>query len=162
MQFYQCALALMAWPAISYGNELFDKTDVVTSVSGHLRIFTDTFYPVISDYLINSFYRFSTGLFSISTTTKTSKNKFENKHDDENTKVWGSWEEEMEEALRNLDIELEKVAQKRILEESQTKMEEDYSGDDASGYEYENGRILDDEEDDEEDDDEDEKVRYKR
>jgi len=109
MQFYQCALAFMAWPAISYGNELFDKTDVVTS------------------------------------------NKFENKHDDENTKVWGSWEEEMEEALRNLDIELEKVAQKRILEESQTKMEEDYSGDDVSGYEYENGRILDDEEDDDED-----------
>ncbi len=69
----------------------------------------------------------------------------------------------MEEALRNLDIELEKVAQKRILEESQTKMEEDYSGD-----EYENGRILDDEEgddeegNDEEDDDEDVEVRYKR
>ena len=85
-------------------------------------------------------------------------NKFENKHHDENTKVWGSWEEEMEEALRNLDIELEKVAQKRILEESQTKMEEDYSGDDVSGYEYENGRILDDEEDD----DKDVEVRYKR
>jgi hypothetical protein len=107
MQFYQCALALMAWPAISYGNELFDKTDVVTSI--------------------------------------------ENKHHDEKTRIWGSWEEEMEEALRNLDIELEKVAQKRILEESQTKMEEDYSEDDVSGYEYEKKRILENEKDDDKD-----------
>ena len=52
----------------------------------------------------------------------------------------------MEEALRNLDIELEKVAQKRILEDSQTKMEEDYSEEDTSmqydGYEDDNGRRL--------------------
>lgn len=68
-------------------------------------------------------------------------------HNDENMKVGDSWEEQMEDALNNLDIELEKVAQKRILEDSQTKMEEDYSEEDTSmqydDYEDDNRRRLD-------------------
>jgi len=50
--------------------------------------------------------------------------------------TWSSWEEEMEEALHNLDIELDKVEQRRILQEGAQEVRElaeiDYSKDDLS------------------------------
>ena len=50
--------------------------------------------------------------------------------------TWSSWEEEMEEALYNLDNELDKVEQRRILQEGAQEVRElaelDYSKDDLS------------------------------
>ena len=50
--------------------------------------------------------------------------------------TWSSWEEEMEEALHNLDIELGKVEQRMILQEGTQEVRElvelDYSKDDLS------------------------------
>ena len=83
--------------------------------------------------------------------------------------TWSSWEEDMEEALHNLDIELDKVEQRRILQEGAQEVRElaeiDYSKDDLSIVASDansDRRMIRGSNDsgDESDDDEDSEVRF--